>query len=120
MTHVPQQRSRRVASNMPSSPRFGTLFPHPRADPCADRQTGAPVRGGIGPGDCEGPVNRLGWYILVATMIVSLASCGDNESARDTNAAKGSTPQRLRPDGSIQLTDQDRAALGLIVTPATE
>src|SRR6266540_3414112 len=30
------------------------------------------------------------------------------------------TPQRVRPDGSIQLTDHDRTALGLIVAPAVD
>lgn len=33
---------------------------------------------------------------------------------------KEATPQRVRGDGSIQLTDQDRLALGLVVVPATE
>src|SRR5262249_9352568 len=47
-----------------------------------------------------------------------LASCGDKEareSAPPANAA-----QRLRPDGSIQLTDQDRGALGLVVAAVTD
>ena len=33
---------------------------------------------------------------------------------------KEATPKRVRLDGSIQLTDPDRVALGLVVAPATE
>ena len=33
---------------------------------------------------------------------------------------KDATPARVRSDGSIQLTDRDRAALGLAVVVATE
>lgn len=33
---------------------------------------------------------------------------------------QGAIPQRLRPDGSVQLTPQDRIALGLVVASAAE
>jgi cobalt-zinc-cadmium efflux system membrane fusion protein len=33
---------------------------------------------------------------------------------------QGAIPQRLRPDGSIQLTGDDKTALGLVVAPAAE
>jgi membrane fusion protein, heavy metal efflux system len=46
------------------------------------------------------------------------ASCGDKESHETTG--RPAAAQRLRPDGSIQLTDQDRTALGLVVAGATE
>ena len=56
----------------------------------------------------------------MTTIIVPLLACGESESAREARAMKDATPQRLRPDGTIQLSDQDRAALGLAVAPAAE
>ena len=56
--------------------------------------------------------------VVATTMIVPLLACGESESAREVRAMKDATPQRLRPDGSIQLTGADRTALGLMVTPA--
>src|SRR5712664_42690 len=58
---------------------------------------------------------------LVTIALVSpLAGCGQSESAREARTMQEATPQRVRPDGSIQLTDRDRAALGLAVVVATE
>ena len=58
---------------------------------------------------------------LIAVVLTALlVGCGESESAREARAMKEATPQRLRPDGSIQLTDQDRTALGLMASPAAE
>lgn len=61
-----------------------------------------------------------GLALLTMALAVPLAACGESESAREARAMKDATPQRLRPDGTIQLSDQDRAALGLAVAPAAE
>lgn len=58
--------------------------------------------------------------LLTIALAFPLASCGESESAREDRAMKDATPQRVRPDGSIQLSDHDRTALGLIVSPAVE
>ena len=58
--------------------------------------------------------------ILAAGLAVALVGCGESESAREERAMKDATPQRVRPDGSIQLSDRDRTVLGLVVAPATE
>jgi cobalt-zinc-cadmium efflux system membrane fusion protein len=64
-------------------------------------------------------MTRVSCAAIVMSMIVTLASCGGRESADETKASDA-TPQRLRADGSIQLTDQDRTALGLVVSTAAE
>lgn len=56
--------------------------------------------------------------LLTIALAFPVAGCGESESAREERAMKDATPQRVRPDGSIQLTDHDRTALGLIVSPA--
>jgi RND family efflux transporter MFP subunit len=58
--------------------------------------------------------------LVTCVLAITLAACGESESAREARAMKDATPQRLRPDGTIQLSEQDRAALGLIVAPAAE
>ena len=58
--------------------------------------------------------------VLTIVLAVSAVSCGESESAREARAMKDATPQRLRPDGTIQLSDQDRTALGLVVASAAE
>lgn len=63
-------------------------------------------------------LSRLG--LLLIALAGPVAGCGESESAREERAMKDATPQRVRPDGSIQLTDQDRTALGLIVSPVAE
>ena len=64
-------------------------------------------------------MNRVGVWWLATTLACVVAACGGNPSAREA-AEKATTPQRLRPDGSIQLSEQDRTALGLAVAPANE
>ena len=58
--------------------------------------------------------------LLTIAPAILLTACGESESARETRAMKDATPQRLRPDGTIQLSDQDRAALGLVVASAAD
>jgi len=58
---------------------------------------------------------------LVLTGLSLLATaCGESESAREAKAMQGAIPQRLRPDGSIQLSPEDKTALGLVVAPAAD
>lgn len=61
-------------------------------------------------------------FLLLIVSLLSLAAvaCGESESAREAKAMQGAVPQRLRPDGSIQLTPQDKTALGLVVASAAE
>jgi cobalt-zinc-cadmium efflux system membrane fusion protein len=57
--------------------------------------------------------------LLVMTAVV--AGCGGgSEAAREAAAMKAATPNRVQADGSIRLTDTDRAALGLTVQAAAE
>ena len=62
----------------------------------------------------------FGALIIGSALLVPLTGCGESESAREARAMQAATPQRLRPDGSIQLTDADRKALGLVSTRAKE
>ena len=64
-------------------------------------------------------MNRFPLHV-VAVLTLAVSGCGDSESAREAKAMQGAIPQRLRPDGSIQLTVADKTALGLVVAPATE
>ena len=57
---------------------------------------------------------------IVAVVSICAFGCGESESAREAKAMQGAIPQRLRSDGSIQLTSEDRTALGLVVSPAAE
>ena len=57
---------------------------------------------------------------VVAFLSIGAFGCGESEFAREAKAMQGATPQRLRPDGSIRLTAQDKTALGLVVSPAAE
>ena len=58
--------------------------------------------------------------VVVTLLALAVVACGESESAREAKAMQGAVPQRLRPDGSIQLTPDDKTALGLIVAPAAE
>lgn len=58
--------------------------------------------------------------VVVALLSIGAFGCGESESAREAKAMQGAVPQRVRPDGSIQLTAQDKTALGLLVSAATE
>lgn len=63
--------------------------------------------------------NAVRCLTILCACIVLLA-CGESESTREARQIAEATPQRLRPDGSIQLTAADRAALGLVTVPAAE
>jgi RND family efflux transporter MFP subunit len=63
---------------------------------------------------------KRGAGAVVIAIAVSLSGCGESESAREAKAMQAATPQRLQPDGSIKLTDADRAALALLTAPAAE
>ncbi len=65
-------------------------------------------------------MSRFGFLIVTTAITVALTGCGDSNSARQAKAAKDATSQRVRADGSIQLSDQDRTSLGLVVSPAAE
>src|SRR2546422_2964811 len=57
--------------------------------------------------------------LLAMTAVV--AGCGgESEATREAAAMKAATPNRVQADGSIRLTDADRAALGLTVQAAAE
>jgi cobalt-zinc-cadmium efflux system membrane fusion protein len=54
-------------------------------------------------------------------MAVLAAACGgESEATREAEAMRAAAPTRLQADGSLRLTDQDRAALGLVLQPAAE
>ena len=60
---------------------------------------------------------RSALAVLLALFIVG---CGESESTREEQAMKEAVPQRLQADGTIRLSPEDRAALGLVVAPAAE
>ena len=62
---------------------------------------------------------RVG-LIALAAALMSAGCAGDSEATREAEAMKAAAPNRIQPDGSIKLTDGDRAALGLLVEPAAE
>jgi RND family efflux transporter MFP subunit len=64
-------------------------------------------------------MTRVCSLTVALAIVLPLAGCGDSDSAREARA-RDATPQRLRPDGSIQLTSADRTALGLETMPAVE
>jgi len=53
-------------------------------------------------------------------VIVSVSCGGESEATREAEAMTSATPNRVQVDGSIRLTDDDKAALGLEVQSATE
>lgn len=56
-----------------------------------------------------------------ALLVLTVAGCGgQSEATREAAAMKAATPNRVQADGSIRLTDADRAALGLTVQAAAE
>ena len=57
------------------------------------------------------------WPVVVLAL---LAACGKSESAREEQEMKSALPQRMQRDGTIRLSDPDRMALGLEVSPAAE
>ncbi|MHB8877325.1 MAG: hypothetical protein ACYC8T_26805 [Myxococcaceae bacterium] len=64
-------------------------------------------------------MKKASWLIALCAPLV-WAACSDSESAREAAAMKAVLPERLRPDGSIALSDADRAALALSVAVVTE
>lgn len=58
------------------------------------------------------------WPLGIAVMV--LFGCAESESAREERAMKAAVPERLLPDGTVQLSGADREALGLVVAEATE
>ena len=57
---------------------------------------------------------------VIAAMTAGIGCGTESESAREARAMQAATPQRLQSDGSIKLTDGDRAALALVTAPAAE
>lgn len=65
-------------------------------------------------------IGRIASAVLL-TMTAVVAGCGgESEATREAAAMKAATPNRVQADGSIRLTDADRAALGLTVQTAAE
>ena len=64
-------------------------------------------------------MTRLGLLPLGALLLLATA-CGESEAQREARVMQEATPQRVRADGAILLTQQDREALGLTVAPAAE
>lgn len=58
--------------------------------------------------------------VAVAATVLLVGCGGESESAREARAMRDATPQRLQPDGSVKLTDADRAALALVTASAAE
>lgn len=58
------------------------------------------------------------WLTPGALVLCVCAACGESEAKREEAAMRAAIPQRLRPDGTVALTDADRAALGLAIEPA--
>lgn len=58
--------------------------------------------------------------LLVSILALACAACSESESAREEQAMKAAVPKRVQADGTIKLSDADRAALDLAVAPATE
>jgi RND family efflux transporter MFP subunit len=58
--------------------------------------------------------------VVCATVLLAAGCGGQSEATREANAMKAATPNRVQVDGSIRLTDADRAALGLVVQQAAE
>jgi RND family efflux transporter MFP subunit len=65
-------------------------------------------------------MNRFARCVMTSCACIVLLACGESESTREARQIAAATPQRLRPDGSIQLTAADRTALGLVTVPAAE
>lgn len=54
-------------------------------------------------------------------VFLDLTSCGgESESEREERAMRAAVPIRTQSDGTIRLTEQDRAAAGLVVIAAAE
>ena len=62
------------------------------------------------------------YIVVLMVCALGLAACGGgkSEEAEEAEAMKQAAPSRVQTDGSIRLTEADRAALGLVAQPATE
>lgn len=58
--------------------------------------------------------------LIAGIAALAFAACSESESAREEQAMKAAVPKRVQPDGTIKLSDTDRAALDLTVAPAVE
>ena len=58
--------------------------------------------------------------IAVALALAAAACSGESESEREERAMRAAVPVRLQVDGTVQLSDADRAAAGLTVVVAAE
>lgn len=65
-------------------------------------------------------IRRVRAALAGAALLGALAGCGESESAREARMMAEAVPVRVAADGSIRLTEADRAALDLAVLPATE
>lgn len=57
---------------------------------------------------------------LALFLVLFAIGCGESESMREERAMKDAVPQRLQADGTVRLSPEDRAGLGLVVAPAAE
>ncbi|HET9598492.1 MAG TPA: HlyD family efflux transporter periplasmic adaptor subunit [Anaeromyxobacteraceae bacterium] len=58
-------------------------------------------------------------HLLLAPCALACA-CAQTDGAREEQAVKAAVPQRLQPDGTVKISEADRAALDLAVAPAAE
>ncbi len=65
-------------------------------------------------------MSGIGRLATALSLCLAVSSCGRSESEREAETMKQATPQRVQAEGTIRLSDQDRAALGLTVAVASE
>lgn len=58
--------------------------------------------------------------LLTACVILLCVSCAESEAEREERAMEAAIPHRLQANGTIQLEDADRSALGMEVVTASE
>jgi membrane fusion protein, heavy metal efflux system len=59
-------------------------------------------------------------HLVVCAACVLPCACARTDDAREEEALKAAVPLRLQPDGTVKISEPDRAALGLAVAPAAE
>jgi len=65
-------------------------------------------------------MTAMGRWAISLCLGVVVSACGPSEAEREAATLEQASPQRVQPDGTIRLTDQDRTALGLTVIVASE
>jgi biotin carboxyl carrier protein len=65
-------------------------------------------------------MNRASRWTIALCLTLAVSACGTNEAEREAQTLRQASPQRVQPDGTLRLTDQDRTALGLTVIAASE